>query len=197
MRLVLVRHAEPADDARGRCYGSLDVDLSAGGRAQSTKLAELLAAERVAAVVSSPRRRAVDTARAIATAHNLDVTILDGLRELDFGELEGRSYDEIATSQPELFEQWMRAPTTVRFPGGEAYDDLRARTLEAVSGLRQMYGGDLVVAVTHGGVIRAVLAEVLGMPAEHIFRLAVDTASLTRVDWIERVPIVCYTNVRA
>ena len=135
MRLVLVRHAETEPSARGRCYGSLDVGLSAGGHAQAEALAAALEPEPVGAVVSSPRRRAVDTATPIAGRHGLEVEIVPDLRELDFGELEGRTYDEIADSLPELYAAWMTHPTRVRFPGGESYADLRARSVGAVAAL--------------------------------------------------------------
>lgn len=197
MELVLVRHAEPADDARGRCYGRLDVELSAEGHTQSRRLAARLSGEPVAAVFSSPLLRARATAEAIATAHGLPVRVLGELRELDFGELEGRSFAEIQVSRPDLYEQWMRAPTTMRFPGGESYDDLHARVVDAVSLLRAQYDGQRVIAVAHGGVVRAVLAEALGMPCERIFRFAVDTASITRVVWHGDVPLVVSVNVPA
>jgi len=190
-----VRHAEPTEEARGRCYGRLDVELSDRGRAQCEQLAARLSQEPVAAVVSSPRLRARDTAWAIAKRHGLAVSVLDELRELDFGELEGRTYDEIASSHPDLYARWMRAPTSVRFPGGEGYSDLHARAVDVVSRLRVTYAGRLVVAVTHAGVVRAVVAEALGMPHEHIFRLAVDSASLTRVEWLEDAPVVRGINL--
>ena len=195
MELVLVRHAEPADDARGRCYGRLDVGLSDSGWDQCMRLAAHLAGEPLAAVVCSPLLRARDTAGAIAKPHGLSVVVLDQLRELDFGELEGRTYSEIASSRPELYEQWMTAPTTVRFPGGERYADLRARVVDAVEGLRATYAGRRVVVVTHGGVVRAVLAEALGIPHDRIFRLAVDTASITRVEWCDGVAVVRNVNL--
>lgn len=195
MELVLVRHAEPTEEARGRCYGRLDVELSERGRAQCEQLAATLSEVPVAAVVSSPRLRARDTARAIAERHGLDVSVLEELRELDFGELEGHTYEEIASSHPDLYARWMRAPTTVRFPGGEGYADLHARAVAVVSRLRATYAGQLVVAVTHAGVVRAVLAEALGMPHDRIFRLAVDTASVTRLKWLENTPIVRGVNL--
>jgi alpha-ribazole phosphatase len=193
MELVLVRHAEPAD-ALGRCYGRMDVELSAVGRAQCRRLASTLAPLPVAAVVSSPLRRARDTAGAIAAPHGLQVQVLDALSELDFGELEGMTYDEIAASRPRLYAEWMSAPTTVAFPGGESYAELQARATEAVSGLRAAFTGRTVVAVTHGGVVRAVLAEVLALPADRIFRLAVDTATISRVVWRGDVPTVGCVN---
>ena len=123
------------------------------------------------------------------------MAVLDQLRELDFGELEGRTYEEIAASRPELYEQWMTEPTTVCFPGGEEYADLHARAADAVAHLRATYDGRVVVAATHGGVVRAVLAEALGMPHARIFRFAVDTASITRVEWCEGVAVVRSVNL--
>jgi alpha-ribazole phosphatase len=193
MELVLVRHAE--SDARGRCYGRLDVELSDAGRAQCRRLAARLSREPVDAVVSSPLLRALATAEAIAATHGLVVMVLEELRELDFGVVEGRTYEEIAASEPELFERWMRAPTTVRFPDGESYEQLRERVSRAIAGLRARYNGQHVVAVTHGGVVRAALADALGVPAECIFRLVVDPASVTRLAWHDGVVSVRGVNM--
>jgi alpha-ribazole phosphatase len=196
MRLVLVRHAETEDSARGRCYGSLDVGLSPLGRSQCVVLAQALAAEPIAAVAASPRARAVETAGAIAEPHGLDVVVDSDLRELDFGELEGRSYDEIAATLPDLYAAWMTTPTEVRFPGGESYADLRARSLAAVERLCSSHEGRTVVAVTHGGVVRAVVSKVLGVPSERIFRIAVNPASVTVVEWLDGEPLVRCVNSR-
>ena len=91
----------------------------------------------------------------------------------------------------------MTNPTRVRFPGGECYADLERRALRAVEGLRREPADGTVVAVTHGGVVRAVLADALGIPDDRIFRLAVDPASLSILDWVDDVPIVVALNVRA
>jgi alpha-ribazole phosphatase len=195
MRLSLVRHAETAEDVRGRCYGRLDVSLSAAGRTQCSALAESFRHESVGAVVASPAVRARETAAAIAAPHGLGVEVVDSLRELDFGALEGRSYDEIAETDPELFERWMTAPTTVHFPGGESYAELEARASEWIAALAGRRSR-LVVVVTHGGVIRAVLRSVLGFPPEHVFRLAVDPGSVTTIEWVDGEPIVRELNRR-
>ena len=119
-RLILVRHCEPQEDSRGLCYGRLDIGLSDAGREHAERLAAALARHEWDAVYASPRLRALETA--VAVAGNLDVVIDDDLREIDFGELEGRSYDEIAATDPELYRAWMERPTTVRFPGGALLD---------------------------------------------------------------------------
>ena len=186
-RLILVRHAEPVEDARGRCYGSLDVGLSPAGLRDAEGLASLVCD----VVYSSPRIRAIDTARAIAT----DVQIDDDLRELDFGELEGRTYDEIAASEPELYRAWMERPTTVTFPAGESFAILKKRALAALDRIRAAH--DCAVVVTHGGVIRAALAEWLSMPDEAIFRLDQRYCGITIVDWLDGTPIVRVVNTSA
>jgi alpha-ribazole phosphatase len=191
-RLVLVRHAAPSDEARGRCYGSLDVGLSALGRAQAAELARALAGSEHDAVVSSPRLRATETARPLARALGLEVRVDDRLREIDFGELEGRTYEEIERSQPELFRAWMETPTSVRFPGGESYADLRGRTVAALDEARRAHASTLVV--THGGVIRAGLAAWLELPDHAVFRIDQRYCGVTVVEWLEGMPLVRMLN---
>jgi alpha-ribazole phosphatase/probable phosphoglycerate mutase len=157
-------------------------------------LADELADLTLDAVYASPRRRALDTAAPIAASHGLQPAADERLRELDFGELEGRTYEDIAASLPDLYAAWMTAPTTVRFPGGESYADLRERAVAACDEIRRRHAHALVV--THGGVARAVLAASLGMPAEAIFRLDQSYGGLSIVEWIDETPVVRLVNRR-
>jgi alpha-ribazole phosphatase/probable phosphoglycerate mutase len=191
-RLALVRHAEPEETAHGRCYGSLDVGLSQAGREHAARLAVELAGLEVDAVVASPRTRARETAESIAAARGLPVTIADDLREIDFGSFEGRAYEEIERSEPELFRAWMETPTAVRFPGGESYGDLRVRAVRALDAVREAHGS--AVVVTHGGVIRAGLAGWLELPDHAIFRLDQSYCGVTLVEWVGETPIVRLLN---
>jgi alpha-ribazole phosphatase len=187
-RLILVRHCEPQEDARGLCYGRLDIGLSDAGREHAERLAAALERHEWDAVYASPRLRARETAVAV----NRDVVIDDDLREIDFGDLEGRSYDEIAATDPELYRAWMDRPTTVRFPGGESFAELKVRALEALRRIRAAH--ESAVVVTHGGVLRAGLAAWLGMPDEAIFRLDQRYGGVTIVDWLDGVPLVRLMN---
>ena len=130
-RLLLIRHGAPHDDGRGRCYGSLDIGLSDVGRRQSEALAARLEDAPISLVVSSPRARAKETAATLGR----DARIDERLRELDFGDLEGRRFEEIEREQPDLYRRWMTELTRVRFPGGEGFEDVRSRTAAAISEL--------------------------------------------------------------
>jgi alpha-ribazole phosphatase len=194
-RLVLVRHAEPLEDVRGRCYGSLDVGLSDAGRVQAERLAAALAGLDFAAVYTSPRIRAVETADAVARRRAVAPIVDDDLREIDFGAFEGRTYEEIERDEPALFRLWMEAPTTVRFPGGESYSDLRRRALRALEAIRRAEA--CAAVVTHGGVIRAGLAAWLHIPDDTIFRLDQRYCGITIVDWLDGTPVVRVLNGEA
>jgi broad specificity phosphatase PhoE len=187
-QLLSATHA----DARGRCYGSLDIGLSAAGREHAGRLALRLASVECEAVYSSPRVRALETAKAIAAALGLAPAVDEDLRELDFGELEGRTYDEIAASKPELYRAWMTTPTTVSFPGGESFADLKARSVAALERIRRLHENAIVV--THGGVLRAGVAAWLSMPDEAIFRLDQRYCGVTIVDWLDDEPLVRLLN---
>src|SRR5262245_33095324 len=111
---------------RERVFGRLDVALSDTGRAHAEQIAEALADEPIAAVYSSPRRRALDTARPLARALGLEPVVVDDLREIDFGELEGLTVPEIAERFPDAVT-WMTAPAGAAFPGGESVAALQER----------------------------------------------------------------------
>jgi alpha-ribazole phosphatase len=194
-RLVLIRHAEPDESMRGRSYGRLDVGLSPAGRAQAAAIAETLRDTRLDAIFASPLRRAIDTAAPLAEARGLRVVAHDGLRELDFGALEGLTFDEIARERPELYESWMTDPTEMRFPAGESFADLRERALAAAAEIRSEH--EQAAIVTHGGVTRAIIADALQMPERAIFRLDQPHGAISVVDWVDGTSVVRTLNLQA
>jgi alpha-ribazole phosphatase len=196
-RVLLIRHAEPEEEMRGRCYGRLDIGLSAAGLERAAALAERLLTVELAAVHTSPRLRAAQTAAAICAGRALDPVSAEELRELDFGDLEGRTYDEIEREQPAFFRSWMEAPTEIRFPAGESYSELRQRVSAALDALRTTHAGHTVAVVSHGGVVRAALATVLAIPDERAFALDVGYARVSIVDWFDGTPVVRLVNATA
>jgi alpha-ribazole phosphatase len=194
VRLVLVRHAETEPAMRGRCYGRLDVPLSAEGRRQAAALGAALSTIPLARVYSSPLARALDTAAPVAAPHGLEPVCVDDLREIDFGELEGLEYEEIRASRPELFRRWMETPTAVRFPGGESYAGLRRRVLAALAAVEERHPGEAAAVVAHGGVARVVLADALGLAGRALFRLDQAYGGVSVVDRLPGGAVVRVVN---
>jgi alpha-ribazole phosphatase/probable phosphoglycerate mutase len=184
-RLVLVRHGEPEAWARGRCCGRLDPGLSEAGAAQAERAARALAAEPIRALYASPSRRALETAAPTAARLGLAVGIDARLQEVDFGAFEGLTFDEARQRDPAAYDTWMASPGEVRFPGGESWTELRGRVLPCVAELAGRHPSQGVALFAHGGPIRAVLADALGLDAAGAFSLTVEygaVALLERAD---------------
>jgi alpha-ribazole phosphatase len=193
-RLVFVRHGEPDESVRNRCYGRLDVDLSPRGRAQMRRTCRALLAAPIAAVYCSPRRRALESANILTAKRDAPVTICDSLREIDFGDFEGLAYADIAARFPALYAEWMAAPTAVAFPGGEAFADMVRRVAGALDAIRAAHRAQTIAIVSHGGVNRIALTSALGLDPAHMFRLDQAYASVTVIDYFGDTPLVRVVN---
>lgn len=193
-RLLLIRHAEPEAEARGRCYGTLDIGVSDEGLRQADRLARALAEVGLAAIYTSPRRRALQTASALGRVHGLAPIVDERLCEIDFGDFEGRTYEEIEREHPDLFRRWMETPTEIEFPNGESYERFKARALLALASILDNHRRDTVAVVSHGGIARAILADCLSIPNAGLFRIDQSYGAISMVDWIDGVPIVRLIN---
>ena len=177
-RFWLIRHGEPAEQARHRCYGSLDVELSGAGREQMVRVAEYLKAEPVAAIYSSPSSRALEGAGILSASLSCPVDIAPNLREIDFGDFEGLTYDEISARYPDAYRQWMETPTEMQFPNGESFPKMRTRVLSNFDTIRRQHENRTVVIVSHGGVNRILIGWALQIPDNCLFRLAQNYAAI-------------------
>lgn len=170
-----MRHGESEANARRVFAGQLDSPLTEAGRRQAEAVAELLAAQRVDRVVSSDLSRARDTAAAIARRHSLEVECLPELREIDVGEMAGRSWTEV-------HETFQRADADgfVQWPGGESLEQILWRALPAVARIARESLGRTVVIVGHGGVTRILVSHFLGL-LPRLERTRASNTNITKV----------------
>jgi alpha-ribazole phosphatase len=192
----LIRHGEPSADALHRCYGWLDVPLSAGGRAQLARVAHYFRKEPLDAIYSSPLIRAMESAGILASGSSIPVHEAPDLREMHFGDFEGLGYDEIAARYPDTYRQWMETPAEVRFPGGEDFTEMRARVLRAFQTIQAETPEQTIAIVAHAGVIRILVAWALQMPLSALFHLAQDHAAVNLLTFVEGYPVLRLLNHR-
>jgi alpha-ribazole phosphatase/probable phosphoglycerate mutase len=192
LRVALVRHGEADGAVRGRCCGSLDPPLSDEGRCQMQRASRLLQRLAPMAIYASPRRRALDSARTLEMAAPLIVD--ERLREIDFGLLEGLTYNEVADRYPDVWRVWMQAPVDVAFPEGERFDAFSARVGLAVAELPARHRGGGLVVVAHGGVNRLILARALGLDPRHMFRLQQTCGAVSIIDYYDDQAVVQVMN---
>jgi broad specificity phosphatase PhoE len=184
-RLFLVRHGETMANREYRYIGTRDDPLSILGQTQVTQLAEAISVLPIAAVYSSPLQRTYDTALPIATRHSLEVQRVDDLRECDFGTWEGLSRAEVLGRSPEDSQrlcEWERN-TSIAPPGGESFEALQQRVCAAVEHLAQAHPDQAIVLVSHVGPIKVLLSAALEAPISAAFRIFLDPATISVVDW--------------
>ncbi|WP_425604822.1 histidine phosphatase family protein [Actinomycetospora termitidis] len=183
-RIVLLRHGQSPLSVERRYSGRGNPDLTELGEAQAAAAATAVAARypETAAVVSSPLSRAFATAGAVGAALGLPVEVDDGFIETDFGAWEGLTFREAAERDPEVHPRWLGDPS-VPPPEGESFADVEVRVSAALSGLLERYAGSTVVLVSHVTPIKTVLKLALDAGPSLLFRLHLDLACLSVVDF--------------
>jgi broad specificity phosphatase PhoE len=193
-RLILVRHAEPADDPAGRRHGRVDCGLSKHGMGQAEELGRWLRAAPIDRIVSSVRACARETAAPLARALGVPVKEVKGLEPQRLGELDGMSFEDAARRFPELHARWLKAPTEVDFPGGEPFAAVRERVQGAVAALRAEGPWRTMAIVSHAVVNRILLADALRLSDLDALRLDQSFCAVNMVDLAGDAPVVRLVN---
>ena len=183
--LILVRHGAAVGSRPGVLCGRIDPGLSEAGRRQAAGLQGMMARFPEARLVSSPLKRARETAE-IAAGVGRPVEVDSDLQEMDFGEWEGLSYDEVAARYPEAVAGWAEFRHDFGFPGGETLIDFAGRIERVAQRLGSTETGT-AVAFTHGGVIRALICHFLGLPLRDYLLFDVSPGGVATIRlWGER-----------
>ena len=178
-RLLMVRHATCAhieDTLLGR---ALDTPLDAHGRRQANVLAERLCGEAPLRIECSPRRRTLETARAIARRARCEVRVAMALDEIDFGEWAGRTFSQLEGDRD--WQRWNRHRDHACTPAGIRIRAVQRSVARHLAALVESCAGATLVLVTHAEIIRSVVLYCLGAPARDYLRIAIDPASVTRL----------------
>jgi probable phosphoglycerate mutase len=187
---ILIRHGMCDQVGRSIAGRAPGVHLNEEGRRQTESVANRLRPVSLAAVYSSPLERALETAGPIAQAHGLQPETLEGLTEIDFGEWTGRTLEEL--DQLPVWRSFNSFRSGTRIPGGEHMTQVLSRALGELERVRRAHPspGAQVVLVSHGDVLRAILAYALGLSLDFMQRLEVSPASISILiseDWGNRV----------
>jgi alpha-ribazole phosphatase len=196
-KVILVRHGESVWNSERRIQGSLDPELSSRGRRQTDLLVSHLQAHlpsAVAAIYTSPLRRAAQTADQIAATYGIPVVHEPDLREMSLGKWEGMTVAEIQATYPGCYEQWLEDPLAFPAPGGEDLRSFERRVVGVLERMRDAHPKADLIVVSHGGVIKALLCFALGLDVRHLFRLKQDNTAINRIELDGRVRRVLLLN---
>lgn len=178
--VILVRHGQTDENINGRISGQGSIPLNTRGQEQARLAAEVVASLGVTHLVSSPLVRARQTADIIAQHVSISIVENPQLREVEYGDWEGQFFHNIR-SHP-MAQKVSQDPSAVIFPNGEGLVAVQQRGVQVVEALRQQYPQGIIVAVSHGDVIRTVLAHYLAMPFNDYRRINIDNGALSVIE---------------
>lgn len=193
-RLLLVRHGETELNNALRYWGRTDVALSTVGLRQAAQLRDRLKAEKIDFVYSSDLKRALVMAQIIASSHNLEVITCPELREIDFGRLEGFTFDDVDRIYPEVARMWAERDPELAYPGGESLTELDKRLCQFRTRLERHNDEETVLVVAHSGVLRTLACQLLGMESRRRWQIRLNLASLTIIETYPQGAILTLLN---
>jgi len=195
-RLIIVRHGQTAwNEGEGeRLRGRADLDLDEAGLRQAAAAATRLTKWGVAAVYSSPLRRAMRTAETLAKPRGLQVQPLEGLIDIDYGRWQGLSLREAEADDPGLYTLWLDNPHLVTFPGGEGLEQVRSRATAAVETVVSRHPEQTVVLVSHKVVCKVLLCHLLGVDNSHFWQIHQELCAINVIEMEKDSPLIMLLN---
>jgi broad specificity phosphatase PhoE len=181
--IILVRHGQTAWNAEEVFRGRIDIELDETGLKQTELLGEYLSSRKLETIYSSPLRRAIQTAEAITRHHELSAEIAHGLNDMDFGEWQGLTLEEVRNRYNKLLEQWVSKPHVVQMPSGESLDDVRQRALAFMNQVVEKHEGKEIVLVSHRVVNKVLICALLGLDNSHFWNIRLDTCGMTTFEF--------------
>ena len=176
--VMVVRHGETEWNTEGRRQGHLDSTLTAKGRAQAEALAQRFTPESCGAIYSSDLGRAYETARIIAEKTGHEVVPDARLRERNLGIFQGLDGDEIRARFPTEYEQHRNGGADHAVPMGESFRQQTERNMRCLEELAKRHAGEIIMVVTHGGVLSALFRHTLDISLDAPRRFSFKNASV-------------------
>jgi broad specificity phosphatase PhoE len=181
-KIILVRHGHVEGIVPPRFRGGSELPLTAFGRLQAKAVAERIAAAwKPAMIYASPMQRCMATAECIAAACRVGCQEMPGLKDFDYGELQGRTHDEVRAAT-DFFAAWHATPQFVRFPGGDSLQDLAARTADVLRFIFERHREETVVLVAHDSTNRVLLLQLLDLSLSAYWRIAQEPCAISAID---------------
>ena len=179
MRLILIRHGETLWNKEGRIQGTSDIELSDAGIEQARRLAFSLKDSAIGAIHVSPLRRAYATAEIINAFHRKKMIVHPELTEMDQGDFEGLSFQELMVREKEFLHRWISDPACVKMPHGESLTELQERAWPPIE--KMIACGEDALVVSHNFTIAAILCRLRNISLSGFRSTCVDNASKTQI----------------
>lgn len=191
LKVYFLRHGETTSSQTGTYCGALDINLTPEGHQMAKDFAQVYQSLPWTAVYTSPLWRAIDTAKPLCEAIKMDMQLRDGLKEITYGQWEGKTPEEVNREFHDEYVRWLADPGWNSPTGGEKGVDIARRSSLVLEEIEQTHDTGNVLVVSHKATIRIMLCSLLGIDVGRFRdRIGIPVASLTIVEMAERGPLL-------
>lgn len=193
-KVYVVRHGQTAWNLEEVFRGRMDIPLDETGKKEVHLAGEAIKDETLHAIYSSPLSRSMETAENIAKFQNVEVTPLDAIIDISYGEWEGVGLVEVQKKYPDLYALWLKAPHKVTFPNGESLEAVRVRTMGAIEDLLEKHTNENIALVAHRVPNKVICCSLIGIDMSNFWRIQQDTASTNLFKYKDGQWTISYLN---
>lgn len=194
VKIILIRHCETDYNSENKYLGRTNVPLNNAGKNHAKLLAWQFKDENIKRIYSSNLSRTYETADIISAFHSLGVERVPGLNEIDFGDWEGRAFDEIERRYKKEAKEYLTDPLNFRFPNGETLQEFNKRILNALNLILKRHLNEIILIVSHGGTNRIILGKALNLELEDHWQIKQDIGCINVIDFLEDTANVSLMN---
>ncbi len=195
-RFFFLRHGDTIDEESSRVFkGTADIPLSEKGVEKLKKASQFLKRFHFDHIYTSALSRCVESGKIIAEPHKIETKIVSEFNEIHFGIWEGKSFEEVETEYPVQFSKWRKNPDMHTPPNGESLIEAQKRSMNIFNEMIQRHRGRNIVIISHAGILRLILASLLGMKLSTLFRISQDYGCINVVDiYGDDIPVIKLLN---
>ena len=180
-QVTLLRHGETSANKNGLVLGTSNVPLTKIGRLQAKMAARKVAELEIDTLFSSPYYRAKETSKYVQETTNLNPIFMDGLKEMNSGEMEGSDATRMEELYPEYMSKWRKDPTNTRPPGGETLGEVHERSWKTLQYIHSSNVNKHILVVSHLFPIQGIICKTLGLDSSQYFKIKLDLGSLSKI----------------
>ena len=183
MKLYIIRHGQTDWNSKGKIQGSKDISLNRMGLAQGYHLSDIIIENNynISKIYCSKQKRAIETAEILSNKLNVEHEPIDGIEEMNFGDWEGLTWEEIRNCFPKQYLMWYEHRRYTKVPRGESYEDVLKRSLIAINSIIEENEDDVAI-ISHGGVIKTLQCYLTNTPFNKMGNFKSDNSSILEVD---------------
>jgi broad specificity phosphatase PhoE len=182
-KIYLIRHGQTEWNRRQTFRGIIDIPLNERGHREAEAILEAMKDNNISAIYTSPLRRSMETAKPIEKFFHLKIFPVKGLIDINYGDWQGLTIDDVKKRYKEQYNQWVKTPNLIRFPNGETLDEVQERSFCAFKDIVKENPGKTIVIIPHRVINKVLLCALLGLNNSHFWEIRQDTGCINLIEY--------------